>query len=141
MALSLDILGFGSKRKWAFQLLDREWAAMDIDIRRIDGGVKQLLFQWAQEMGETKAALDPTLVSIAKFSGFLMLGPELGARSLGPSGLKEMSDLLDSALETDATSEEDVDLPLEVRVVRLVLAAKLVDRDIAALVELETDSE
>lgn len=144
MALSLDILGFGSKRKSAFQVLDREWVAMDIDIRRIDGGVRQLLFQWAQESGDTQATLDSTLSSIAKFSGFLMLGPELGARPLGEKGLSDMSDLLAAALEADSKSGDDDNndtLPLEVRIVRLILAAKLADRDIAALVDLETEAE
>lgn len=141
MALSFDILGFGSKRKWAFQVLDREWIALDVDIRRIDGGVRQLLYQWAQESGESKQALDPTLISIAKFSGYLMLGPELGARPFGQNGLTEMSVLFDAALKADSSLEDDQDLPLEVRVVRLILAAGLADRDIEALVELETDKD
>lgn len=141
MALSFDILGFGSKRKSAFQVLDREWIALDVDIRRIDGGVRQLLYQWAQESGDSKQVLDSTLISIAKFSGYLMLGPELGARPFGQQGLVEMSTLFEDALTADSKIEEESDLPLEVRIVRLILATGLADRDIEALVELEINKD
>jgi hypothetical protein len=141
MALSLDILGFGSKRKWAFQVLDREWTALDIDIRRIDDGVRQLLFQWAQEYGSQKETLDPILADAATFSGFLMLGPELGARPFDVSGLATMSDRLNAALDVDIAAEED-DMPtVDVRIARLILAAGLADRDIEALVDLEQETE
>ncbi|MBT4740988.1 MAG: hypothetical protein HN793_12200 [Rhodospirillaceae bacterium] len=141
MALSLDILGFGSKRKWAFQVLDREWIALDIDIRRIDGGVRQLLFQWAQEFGDRKETLDPILIDAASFSGFLMLGPELGARPFQPSGIKVMSERLEAALDADGLTEEQDYPPVDVRIVRLILAAGLADRDIEALVDLEQQDD
>ncbi|MDE0801375.1 MAG: hypothetical protein OSB02_11655 [Rhodospirillaceae bacterium] len=141
MAFNFDIFGLGSKRKWAFQVLDREWSALDVDIRRIDGGVRQLLYRWAQESGESKQALDQTLISIAKFSGYLMLGPELGARPFGQNGLTEMSALFDTALKADSSLEGHGGLHLEVRIVRLILAAGLADRDIESIVELETDPD
>ncbi|NKB45487.1 MAG: hypothetical protein GKS03_14540 [Alphaproteobacteria bacterium] len=141
MALSLDILGFGSKRKWAFQVLDREWIALDIDIRRIDGGVRQLLFQWAQEFGDRKETLDPILIDSATFSGFLMLGPELGARPLGSKGIKTMTERLEAALEADDVSAEEDAATVDVRIVRLILAANLADRDIEALVGLEQQDD
>jgi len=142
MAFSFEIPGFGSKRKWALQVLDREWTALDIDIRRIDGGVRQLLFQWAQEGGDTnKEALDPILVDMAAFSGFLMLGPELGARPFGTERLSTMEGRLQAALAEDEVLERDheqnLEPSLDLRIVKLVLAAKLADRDIVALVELE----
>lgn len=136
MALSLDILGFGSKRKWAFQVLDREWIALDIDIRRIDGGVRQLLFQWAQDFGDDKDTLDPVLIDAASFSGFLMLGPELGARPFGPQGTKVMSERLTAALDDDDKADAQDYPPMDVRIVRLILAAGLADRDIEAIVGL-----
>lgn len=142
MVLSLDFLGFGSKRKTAFQVLDQEWIAMDIDIRRIDSGVRQLIYQWAREDGETeKEALDPILLDIATFSGYLMLGPELGMRPFGPEGLAAMSERLDKALAEDAAahgSPGDKPQPSrDVRIVKLILATKLADRDIEVLVGLE----
>lgn len=146
MALSLDILGFGSKRKSAFQVLDREWTALDIDIRRIDNGIRQLLYQWAQE-GDTQHddALDPILIDMAGFFGFLMLGPELGARPFGEDGLAAMSQRLNNALAEDARAHTaptaDAEPSKDVGIVKLVLATKLADRDIEALVGLEDDPE
>lgn len=142
MAFSFEIPGFGSKRKWAIQVLDKEWIALDIDIRRIDGGVRQLLFQWAQEGGQTeKTALDPILLDMAAFSGFLMLGPELGARPFGEQRLAEMTARLNAALAEDAAAQDDdadTSTPSwDVRIVKLILATKLADRDIEALVGLE----
>lgn len=146
MALSLDFLGFGSKRKTAFQVLDREWTAMDIDIRRVDSGVRQLFYQWAQEGGDTaKEALDPILLDIATFAGYLMLGPELGARPFGPDGLAAMEARLNKALEEDAAAhdnpENDTTPSLDVRIVKLILATNLADRDIEAMVGLEDAPE
>lgn len=142
MAFSFEIPGFGSKRKWALQVLDREWTALDIDIRRIDGGVRQLLFQWAQEGGDiNKEALDPILVDLAAFSGFLMLGPELGARPFGADRLASMEKRLQAALTEDELlerePEQNVEPSVNLRIVKLVLAAKLADQDIVAMVELE----
>jgi hypothetical protein len=137
MALSLDILGFGSKRKWAFQVLDREWIALDIDISRINDGVRQLLFQWAQEEGASKDALDPALLDFATFTGFLMLGPELGARPLGPDGVTTMINRLEAALVQDLKEEDFVEASTDVRLVKLILATGLADRDIEAMVKLE----
>ena len=137
MALSLDILGFGSKRKWAFQVLDREWIALDIDISRINEGVRQLLFQWAQEEGASKDALDPALLDFATFTGFLMLGPELGARPLGPDGVTTMINRLEAALVQDLKEEDFVEASTDVRLVKLILATGLADRDIEAMVKLE----
>lgn len=141
MVFSLDFLGFGSKRKWAFGLLEREWAALDIDIRRVDGGVKQLLFQWAQEFGDSKDEIDPYLMDLAAWSGFLMLGPELGARPFGPDGVKTMEKRLSETMDLAARTDEEADDPLDVRVVKLVLAAKLADRDIEALITLDEDAK
>lgn len=144
MAFSFEIPGFGSKRKWAFQLLDKEWGALDIDIRRIDGGIRQLIFQWAQEAGDTdKEALDPILLDMAAFFGFLMLGPELGARPFGADRLAVMSERLQAALAEDAAldADEEPAPSRDVRLVKLVLATKLADRDIEALVGLEDNPE
>ena len=140
MALSLDILGFGSKRKSAFQVLDREWVAQDIDIRPIDDGIRQLLYTWAQHYSHDQDTLDSILVEIAEFSGFLMRGPELSMRALGADKVAIMSQRLETALQADSRTspgEEAGDEPLEVKVTKLILAVNLADRDIEALVSLE----
>ncbi|MEQ8736230.1 MAG: hypothetical protein RIC29_14985 [Rhodospirillaceae bacterium] len=140
MALSLDILGFGSKRKSAFQVLDRAWVAQDIDIRPIDGGIRQLLYTWAQQYSHDQDALDSILEDIAKFSGFLMRGPELSVRALGHDGVAAMSERLEAAVHADGLNADDNENekePLDVRVTKLILAVKLADRDIEALISLE----
>ena len=139
MVFNLDFLGFGSKRKWAFSVLDREWAALDVDTRPIDGGVRQLLFQWAQEFGESKGNIDPHLMDLAAFSGFLMLGPELAARPFGPEGLFTMEKRFNDAVASYA-SDSETDDPLDIRVIKLILAANLADRDIEAMVTLDRDT-
>ncbi len=140
MALSLDILGFGSKRKSAFQVLDREWVAQDIDIRPIDDGIRQLLYTWAQHYSHDQDTLDSILEDLAKFSGFLMRGPELSIRALGNDGVATMSQRLEMALHADvstAIDKETDEEPLDVKVTKLILAVKLADRDIEALISLE----
>ncbi|MEQ8510554.1 MAG: hypothetical protein RIB43_16245 [Rhodospirillaceae bacterium] len=144
MPLSFDILGFGSKRKSAFQVLDREWVAQDIDIRPIDGGIRQLLYIWAQQYSHDQNTLDSILEDIAKFSGFLMRGPELSMRALGNEGVAAMSERLEAALHADglnAHDNENEEEPLDVRVTKLILAVKLADRDIEALISLEDTSD
>ncbi len=136
MVFNLDILGFGSKRKWAFRILDREWDALDVDTRTIDGGVRQLLYQWAQDCVGSKDEIDSQLIDLASFSGFLMLGPELGARPFGKEGLAYMESRLENALAAAVQNGEE-DEPLDVRVIKLMLAAKLADRDIEALLTLD----
>lgn len=136
MALNLDILGFGSKRKTAFRILDREWAALSVDPRPIDGGVRQLLFQWAGEYGDHGGEIDATLLDLAAFTGFLMLGPELAARPFGKDGLAAMEYRLESALLA-ASRDGDKEESLDVKVIKLILAAKLADRDIETLVTLD----
>ena len=138
MVFCLDFLGFGSKRKTAFRVLDREWLALDVDIRRIDDGVRQLLYQWSRERGDLHEETDFHLVDLAMFSGFLMLGPELAARPLGQDGLATMEARLDHALST-AEDVGGVGEPIDIRVIKLVLASKLADRDIDAMVTLEQD--
>ena len=138
MVFSLDFLGFGSKRKTAFRALDREWLPLDIDIRRVNDGVRQLLYQWAREQGDHRGETDMCLLDLAMFSGFLMLGPELAARPFGKEGLAAMQARFDQALlaaDHDSVSDD----PLDVRVIKLVLASGLADRDIEALVALEQD--
>ena len=140
MALSLDILGFGSKRKSAFQVLDREWVAQDIDIRPIDDGIRQLLYTWAQQYSHDQDTLDSILVEIAEFSGFLMRGPELSMRALGTDKVATMSQRLETALQAESGTspgEEAGVEPLEVKVTKLILAVNLADRDIEALISLE----
>ena len=110
---------------------------MDIDISRINDGVRQLLFQWAQEEGASKDALDPALLDFATFTGFLMLGPELGARPLGPDGVTTMINRLEAALVQDLKEEDFVEASTDVRLVKLILATGLADRDIEAMVKLE----
>ena len=108
-----------------------------IDISSINDGVRQLLFQWAQEEGASKDALDPALLDFATFTGFLMLGPELGARPLGPDGVTTMINLLEAALVQDLKEEYFVEASTDVRLVKLILATGLADRDIEAMVKLE----
>ena len=140
MVFSLDFLGFGSKRKTAFRVLDREWTAMDIDIRRVDDGVRHLLYQWSRERGDLHGNTDFHLVDLAMFSGFLMLGPELAARPLGKDGLSAMESRLEQALST-AENLGGPGEPVDIRVTKLILASKLADRDIEAIVALEQDDE
>lgn len=138
MVFSLDFLGFGSKRKWAFSVLDREWAAMDIDIRPVDGGVRQVLYNWVLEFAQSDDHTDALLKDAAAFTGFLMLGPELGTRPFGSEGVKAMQKRFEDALNAaDTVSESDE--PIDVKMVKLILAAGLADRDIEALASLDAD--
>ena len=139
MVFSLDFLGFGSKRKTAFRVLDREWAALDIDIRRIDDGVRLLLYQWSRERGDLQGNTDFHLVDLALYSGYLMLGPELGARPFGKDGLAAMEARLEQALST-AENVGGISEPVDIRITKLILASKLADRDIEAIVTLEQDN-
>lgn len=131
MAFSLDFLGFGSKRKSAFGLLDREWSAMDVDLRTIDDGVRQLLYSWAQQTAESPDHMDALLTDWARFTGYLMRGPELSERGLGES----VTAAFGARLET-AMTDRDEDA-IDVRLVKLILATQLADRDINAIVGLE----
>ncbi len=136
MALSLDFLGFGSKRKTAFRVLDAAWDAADIDVRAIDNGVRLLLFQWAEETAASPDNVDTRLQDFAAFTGFLMRGPELSQRALGPDGVATMERRLDAALDDDSAGRSDA---IDVRLIKLVLAASLADRDIEAVVGLEDE--
>ncbi len=136
MVFSLDFLGFGSKRKTAFRILDREWAALDIDVRTVDNGVRQLLYQWTEEHTRHEEEADRILLDLAAFSGFLMRGPELAVRTLGRDGVSRMEYRLDGALRTEEKTADAQD-SLDEKVIKLILAAGLADRDIEALVSLD----
>jgi len=135
MVLSLDFLGFGSKSKWAFRVLDREWAAFGIDIRRVDGGVRQILYQWAHEFGDSKDEIDHCLLDLAAWSGFLMLGPEIAVRPFGTDGTSKMKKRLNAVV--NAVTDPEAEESLDAKVIKLLLAAKLADSGIEALVTLD----
>jgi len=138
MAFSLDFLGFGSKRKTAFRVLDVAWNTADIDVRTIDNGVRHLLFQWAEEAAQSPDHVDWMLKDYAAFTGFLMRGPELSLRALGHDGITAMTTRLNEAIQADTTDE---DQPIDVRLVKLVFAAGLADQDIEEMVSLEDQPE
>ena len=52
-----------------------------------------------------------------------------------------MSERLEAALDADGLTEEQDYPPVDVRIVRLILAAGLADRDIEALVDLEQQDD
>ena len=137
MALSPDFLGFGSKRKTAFQLLDATWDAADIDIRTIDNGVRQLLYQWAEGVAAKADEVDVCLKDMAEFTSYLMRGPELSRRFLGNDGIAAMESRLNAALDEDIPGQESLDA----RLVKLILTVGLADRDIEAVVFLEGDED
>jgi len=133
MAFSLDFLGFGSKRKSAFRLLDREGGALDVDLRTVDDGIRQLLYQWAQQDAESTDHLDALLTDWAMFTGYLMRGPELSKRGLGSLTVTEFAARLENAVSNQ--DQESID----VRLIKLILATGRADRDIAAVIGLEDD--
>ena len=137
MAFSFDFLGFGSKRKTAFRLLDLEWEALDIDVRQIDNGVRQLLYQWTLDSIIYEKDTDQILLDLANFSGFLMRGPERAERALGREGAKKMNMRLKEGIEASAQDHDTETDTLDVKIIKLILAAGLADSEIEELISLD----
>ena len=140
MAFSLDFLGFGSKRKTAFRILDLEWAALDLDVRIIDNGVRQLLYQWAVESTVYEDDTDRLLLDLANFAGFLMRGPERAERLLGPDRLAAMEQRVEEAVALAAQPQKEDEESLDIRVIKLMLTAGLADSGIQAAVSLDENA-
>lgn len=136
MVFGLDFLGFGNKRRWALQILDRSLGELEVNPAYLDDGMKYIIYDWALEEERRTAgahgALDATIREAAALLSFCILGRKETEELWGR--------VVSAAREArfDAVLQQEEEETLDARLIKLVLAKGLAAPDIRERVELET---
>jgi hypothetical protein len=131
-----DFLGFGNRRKWALQTLDRALAEFEVNRAYVDDGMRYAIYNWARAEEERIApadfsALDRILREAAALVSYCVLGAE------------ETTELWDAEVQGQrearfsAVLANDEDDTFDARIIKLVLAKGVAAPDIRARVNLE----
>ena len=135
MVFGLDSLGFGSKRRWALQLLDRSLSELEVNPGYLDDGMKYIIYDWALEEERRSSgadgALDSTIRNAAALISFCILGKEETGELWGAAISAARSARFEAVLQRGE------DETLDARLIKLVLAKGLAAPDIRAQVELD----
>ena len=135
MVFGLDFLGFGSKRRWALQLLDRSLGELEVNPGYLDDGMKYIIYDWALEEERRSSgadgALDSTIRNAAALISFCILGKEETGELWGAVISAARSARFEAVLQRGE------DETLDARLIKLVLAKGLAAPDIRAQVELD----
>ncbi len=135
MVFGLDFLGFGNKRRWALQLLDKTLGELEVNPGYLDDGMKYIIYDWVIEeetrAGGAKGVLDSAIRESAALLSFCILGAEETEELWGPAVRSTREARFNIVLER----EEDE--TLEAKLIKLVLAKGLAAPDIRARVALD----
>ena len=135
MVLGFDFLGFGNKRRWALQLLDKCLGELEVNPAYIDNGMKYVIYDWAlkeeQRANGADGVLDATIRDVATLLSFCILGNEETEELWGPKVSAAREARFDAVLRR---GEDDT---IDARTIKLVLAKGLAAPDIKERVELE----
>lgn len=137
MVFGFDFLGFGNKRRWALQVLDRTLGELEVNPGYLDDGMRYAIYKWVLEEearaqgSESRSAIDGLMREAATLVSFCVLGSA------------ETEELWGETVRTarearfNAVLERDEDETLDARIIKLVLAKGIAAPDIRARVSLE----
>jgi hypothetical protein len=135
LVFGLDFLGFGSKRRWALQLLDRSLGELEVNPAYLDDGMKYIIYDWAIEEEQraegAEGAFDFAIRDAAALLSFCILGPE-ETEELWGSVVRAAREI-----RFNTVLDRGEDETLDARLIKLVLAKGLAAPDIRARVKLE----
>ena len=131
-----DFLGFGNRRKWALEVLDRALGELEVNRAYVDDGMRYSIYKWALVEEERIApapfgALDNILREAAALVSFCVLGLAETAELWGAEVAAERNARFEAVLANDE------DETFDAKIIKLVLAKGAVAPDIKARVTLE----
>jgi hypothetical protein len=135
-----DFLGFGNRRRWALQALDRALTDFEVNRAYIDDGMRYAIYKWALIEEERVApadfaTLDHILREAAALISFCVIGPAETEEMWGPEVRAGRQARFDAVL-----ANPDADT-FDAKLIKLVLAKGAAAADIRAQVSLETSSD
>lgn len=133
-----DFLGFGNRRRWALQSLDRALGEFEVNRAYVDDGMRYAIYKWALLEEERIApapfgALDNILCEAAALVSFCVLGDAETLELWGPEVAAERG----ARFETVLANDEDE--TFDAKIIKLVLAKGVVAPDVRARVTLEQE--
>ena len=133
-----DFLGFGNRRKWALQALDRALGDLEVNRAYIDDGMRYAIYKWALIEEERMApadygALDRIMREAATLISFCVLGPAETEELWGPAVRAEREARLRVVLDNGEDESFDA------RLIKLVLAKGVAAPEIQAQVVLDEE--
>lgn len=135
MIFGLDFLGFGNKRRWALQLLDKTLDELEVNPAYFDNGLKYVIYKWVTEEEQrtisTKGGIDYTIREAAALLSFCIIGAEETERLWGPAARSSRENRLNAVLKHNKNDTLDANL------IKLVLAKGLAAPDIRMRVKLD----
>ncbi len=134
-----DFLGFGNRRRWALQSLDRALGEFEVNRAYVDDGMRYAIYKWALLEEERVApapfgVLDTILREAAALVSFCVLGHAETLELWGPEVAAERGARFETVL---ANGEDET---FDAKIIKLVLAKGDVAPDIRARVTLEEDA-
>jgi hypothetical protein len=132
-----DFLGFGNRRRWALQVLDRALTDLEVNRAYIDDGMRYAIYKWALIEEERVApadfaTLDHILHEAAALISYCVLGPGETEEMWGPDVRASRQARFNAVL---ANPDGDT---FDARLIKLVLAKGVAAPDIRTQVTLET---
>ena len=130
-----DFLGFGNRRRWALQALDRGLTDLEVNPAYIDDGMRYAIYKWAVEEEARAAADHTTLDRMMRDASALISFCILGAA--------ETEALWGATVRTarqarfDAVLSNNEDDTFDARLIKLVLTKDVAAPDIRARATLE----
>ncbi len=133
-----DFLGFGNRRRWALQSLDRALGEFEVNRAYVDDGMRYAIYKWALLEEERVApapfgVLDTILREAAALVSFCVLGHPETLELWGPEVAAERGARFEKVL---ANGEDET---FDAKIIKLVLAKGDVAPDIRARVTLEEE--
>jgi hypothetical protein len=129
-------MGFGNRRKWALDTLDRALAEFEVNRAYVDDGMRYAIYNWARAEEERVApadfnTLDRILREAAALVSYCVLGADETTELWGAEVQGEREARFAGVL---ANGEDDT---FDARIIKLVLAKGVAAPDIRARVDLE----
>ena len=133
-----DFLGFGNRRKWALQTLDRALGEFEVNRAYVDDGMRYAIYNWARAEEERIAPADfTTLDSILREAAALVSYCVLGAAETTELWGADVQSQREARFGA-VLANEDADT-FDARIIKLVLAKGVAAPDIHARVDLEQE--
>jgi hypothetical protein len=133
-----DFLGFGNRKRWALEALDRALGEFEVNRAYMDDGMRYAIYNWARAEEERIApadfsALDRILREAAALVSYCVLGAAETTELWGAEVQGQREARFSAVL-----ANEDADT-FDARIIKLVLAKGVAAPDIRARVDLEQD--